>query len=316
MRDQPRALRRAIPATRPDGRGLAVSASTPSSTRRAAVVEADRPARPRRRPRGSRISPSRAPRTASTAGRSTASRSSRRAGGRERAVGLRGRARRLGRRARALGDHVHRIRPGGPGGVPRDDRGLPTVERYGIVRHPEDKNAALLPTRSTASWILFHRPTSGSAARARRDHALALRRPRQLERARARAAPRTGAWWDSLRIGIGPPPLETEHGWLLVYHGVKETVAGSSTASDSPCSTSSTRPASAPGARLGSRAARRPTSVRATCRTPSSPAVSCTTQATASFASTTAPPTRSICLATAPFADVLAAVLEAPPEPS
>ena len=26
--------------------------------------------------------------------------------------------------------------------------------------------------------------------------------------------PRAGAWWDSLRIGIGPPPLKTEHGWL------------------------------------------------------------------------------------------------------
>jgi predicted GH43/DUF377 family glycosyl hydrolase len=29
-----------------------------------------------------------------------------------------------------------------------------------------------------------------------------------------------------LRIGIGPPPLRTEHGWLLLYHGVKNTVAG------------------------------------------------------------------------------------------
>ncbi len=38
--------------------------------------------------------------------------------------------------------------------------------------------------------------------------------------------PRTGAWWDSLRIGIGPPPLRTEHGWLLLYHGVKSTVGG------------------------------------------------------------------------------------------
>jgi predicted GH43/DUF377 family glycosyl hydrolase len=38
--------------------------------------------------------------------------------------------------------------------------------------------------------------------------------------------PREGAWWDSLRIGIGPPLIKTEHGWLLVYHGVKETVGG------------------------------------------------------------------------------------------
>jgi predicted GH43/DUF377 family glycosyl hydrolase len=38
--------------------------------------------------------------------------------------------------------------------------------------------------------------------------------------------PRTGAWWDSLRIGIGPPPIRTDDGWLLIYHGVKETIAG------------------------------------------------------------------------------------------
>ncbi len=38
--------------------------------------------------------------------------------------------------------------------------------------------------------------------------------------------PRAGAWWDSLRIGIGPPLMRTDHGWLLIYHGVKETVTG------------------------------------------------------------------------------------------
>ena len=39
--------------------------------------------------------------------------------------------------------------------------------------------------------------------------------------------PRVGAWWDASRIGLGPPPLETEHGWLVLYHGVKETFSGS-----------------------------------------------------------------------------------------
>lgn len=29
--------------------------------------------------------------------------------------------------------------------------------------------------------------------------------------------------WDSVRTGIGPPPIETEKGWLLFYHGVDET---------------------------------------------------------------------------------------------
>lgn len=30
-----------------------------------------------------------------------------------------------------------------------------------------------------------------------------------------------GPAWDRLRIGAGPPPLELEQGWLLIYHGVK-----------------------------------------------------------------------------------------------
>jgi len=37
---------------------------------------------------------------------------------------------------------------------------------------------------------------------------------------------RPGGWWDSARIGVGPPPLETPEGWLVVYHGVRQTVAG------------------------------------------------------------------------------------------
>ena len=40
-------------------------------------------------------------------------------------------------------------------------------------------------------------------------------------------AAREGAWWDADKIGLGPPPLETEEGWLILYHGVKQTAAGS-----------------------------------------------------------------------------------------
>jgi predicted GH43/DUF377 family glycosyl hydrolase len=31
---------------------------------------------------------------------------------------------------------------------------------------------------------------------------------------------------ESSYIGSGCPPIETEHGWLLIYHGVEETKAG------------------------------------------------------------------------------------------
>ena len=31
---------------------------------------------------------------------------------------------------------------------------------------------------------------------------------------------------DAGKVGLGPPPLETERGWLLLYHGVRVTVSG------------------------------------------------------------------------------------------
>ena len=37
---------------------------------------------------------------------------------------------------------------------------------------------------------------------------------------------RDGAWWDAGKIGLGPPPLETAEGWLVMYHGVRETSDG------------------------------------------------------------------------------------------
>jgi len=116
--------------------------------------------------------------------------------------------------------------PAGPAVYMATTRDFCTVERYGIVNRAEDKNAALLPERVGDDWILFHRPmTAFGGSRG----AIFLSRSADLESWNTPEqvlAPRHGAWWDSLRIGIGPPPLRTESGWLVIYHGVKETVSG------------------------------------------------------------------------------------------
>ena len=28
--------------------------------------------------------------------------------------------------------------------------------------------------------------------------------------------------WESLKLGAGPSPIKTDHGWLLIYHGVDD----------------------------------------------------------------------------------------------
>ena len=184
--------------------------------------------------------------------------------------------------------------PAGPAVYLATTEDFRSVERHGIVRQPEDKNAALLPERVDGKWILFHRPKTefGGPSRARSScrappTSISWSAPEQV------LQPREGAWWDSLRIGIGPPPLRTEHGWLLIYHGVKETVAGGVYRVGLALSTSTSRPACCTGCPdwiLG--AAPRRTSARATCRTSSSRAGSSTTPRPTSSGSTTAPPTR------------------------
>ena len=39
-----------------------------------------------------------------------------------------------------------------------------TVERHGVIKAADDKNAALLPERIDGRWILFHRPSHEAAA--------------------------------------------------------------------------------------------------------------------------------------------------------
>jgi beta-1,2-mannobiose phosphorylase / 1,2-beta-oligomannan phosphorylase len=100
-----------------------------------------------------------------------------------------------------------------------------TAKRFGVVMTPEDKNASMLPRRVDGQWILFHRPASRVSGRAdvwlsRSTDMISWTGPEPVFGARG------GAWWDALRVGIGPAPIETEHGWLGIYHGVKETVGG------------------------------------------------------------------------------------------
>lgn len=113
---------------------------------------------------------------------------------------------------------------GGPGvslAVTRDFR---SFERYGVIMPPEDKDAALLPRRVSGHWALIHRPVSSwQGANIWISYSPDLRHwgsHRLVMRARE------GAWWDANKIGLSPPPIETSKGWLLIYHGVRQSAAG------------------------------------------------------------------------------------------
>jgi len=96
-------------------------------------------------------------------------------------------------------------------------------ERYGVIMQPEDKDAALLPHRIGGSWALIHRPVSAPRAHMWMSYSPDLR---HWGSHKLMLEARRGGWWDANKIGLSPPPIETPQGWLVIYHGVRITVAG------------------------------------------------------------------------------------------
>jgi predicted GH43/DUF377 family glycosyl hydrolase len=97
-------------------------------------------------------------------------------------------------------------------------------ERYGVIMAPEDKDAALLPYRIGGNWALIHRPVSAPRVHMWISYSSNLR---QWGSHKLMLEARLGGWWDSNKIGLASPPIETAKGWLVVYHGVRQNAAGS-----------------------------------------------------------------------------------------
>lgn len=103
-------------------------------------------------------------------------------------------------------------------------RDFRNFDRKGSIIPPEDKNAALFPRRIDGQWAILHRPVAvGQDANIWISYSSDLKHWGDHQQV---LECRRGAWWDSHRIGMCPPPMETPLGWLLLYHGVRTTVAG------------------------------------------------------------------------------------------
>jgi predicted GH43/DUF377 family glycosyl hydrolase len=105
-----------------------------------------------------------------------------------------------------------------------------SYERLGVITPREDvddRNTVLFPAKFGENYAMLHRPqrvqpnfsyeewTTGGPSSiwfafspnlTEWDMGFPLMKPEQP--------------WEARKIGIGPPPLETERGWLLIYHGV------------------------------------------------------------------------------------------------
>ncbi|MCW8849028.1 MAG: glycosidase [Melioribacteraceae bacterium] len=111
----------------------------------------------------------------------------------------------------------------GPGVALALTEDFKTFERYGIILSPEDKDAALLPYRINKNWVMIHRPVSAARAHMWISYSPDLK---SWGKHVIMMNSRKGAWWDANKIGLSPPPIETPEGWMVIYHGVKQSCGG------------------------------------------------------------------------------------------
>lgn len=97
-------------------------------------------------------------------------------------------------------------------------------QRLGPVMPPEDKDAALFPVRFAGRFAMLHRPSPTSDG----AHIWLSFSPDLVHWGEHQVVLRSrlGGWWDANKIGLSPPPLLTDEGWLIMYHGVRHTVSG------------------------------------------------------------------------------------------
>jgi predicted GH43/DUF377 family glycosyl hydrolase len=92
-----------------------------------------------------------------------------------------------------------------------------TLDRKGIIFHPENKDVAIFPEKVNGKYIALHRPNNSGFGKASiwysespdllhwGNHKCIVR-PRDMK-------------WESMKIGGGAPPVKTPDGWLSIYHG-------------------------------------------------------------------------------------------------
>ncbi len=89
---------------------------------------------------------------------------------------------------------------------------------------PYNRNAVLFPRKINGKYAILHRPSDtghtpyGDIYYAESEDLICWGRHRYV------FGPTSG--WQGTKVGAGPVPIETEEGWLVIYHGVRTTCTG------------------------------------------------------------------------------------------
>lgn len=95
-------------------------------------------------------------------------------------------------------------------------------ERIALISEPANKDGVLFPKKFNGHFARLDRPSHIGGGNIWISYSEDLVHWGDSQVVMER---RLG-FWDSVRIGAGTQPIETDKGWLEIYHGVKATPAG------------------------------------------------------------------------------------------
>jgi len=98
-----------------------------------------------------------------------------------------------------------------------------TFKHLGQQLMPSNKDASLFPRKIRGRYALINRPIVGGTEDIWVSFSKDLKFWGENRVLLSVRSPRT---WDCSKIGLGPPPIETPNGWLIIYHGVRNTASG------------------------------------------------------------------------------------------
>ncbi len=113
--------------------------------------------------------------------------------------------------------------PYGPRGAIARTTDFERFQRIALVTEVDNKDVVLFPEKIGDKYLLIDRPSGFGG---RRGDVWIKESTDLVHWGRARVLLSVEPGWGSSKLGACTPPLKTDRGWLIFYHGVRNTPAG------------------------------------------------------------------------------------------
>lgn len=91
---------------------------------------------------------------------------------------------------------------------------------------PYNRNGVLFPRKIDGKYVMFSRPSEPGHTTGNYGSIYYSESPDLTYWGKHRFVMGPAGGWQPVKVGGGPTPIETDEGWLMIYHGVKTTCNG------------------------------------------------------------------------------------------